>query len=81
MDIIGIDRVDFTGRDGERVQGLRLYFTDPSEEVSVGVACDTLFLSAAKLDKYGLSSADFSVPGSFAIEYNKHGGIKSISVD
>ena len=80
MEVIGIKVVNFKGKDGGTVQGVRLYVTDDSVKVNAGVACDALFLSDSLLNKNNLRAGDFQLGAYLEISYNKYGKISSVSV-
>ena len=80
MEVIGIKDVNFKTKDGGTVQGVRLFVTDDSVEVNVGVACESLFLSDTLLDKNNLRSGDIQLGDCLDIAYNKYGKISSVSV-
>ena len=80
MEIIGIKDVNFRAKDGGTVQGVRLFVTDDSVEVNVGVACDVLFLSESLLARNDLGSGDFRLGDHLDISYNKYGKISSVTV-
>ena len=80
MEVIGIKDVNFKAKDGGSVQGVRLFVTDDSVKVNVGVACEALFLSDYLLDKNNLRPGDFQLGDHLDISYNKYGKISSVSV-
>ena len=80
MVIIGIKDVNFKAKDGGTVQGVRLYVTDDSVKVNVGVACEALFLSDSLLNRNNLRPGDFQLGDNVDVFYNKYGKISSVSV-
>lgn len=80
MEVIGIKDVNFKGKDGGSVQGVRLFVTDDSVKVNAGVACEALFLSDYLLDKNNLRPGDIQLGDHLDIAYNKYGKISSVSV-
>lgn len=80
MEVIGIKDVNFKAKDGGTVQGVRLFVTDDSVEVNVGVACEALFLSDSLLGKNNLHPGDIQLGDHLDISYNKYGKISSVSV-
>lgn len=80
MEVIGIKDVNFKGKDGRTVQGVRLFVTDDSVKVNAGVACDAIFLSDSLLDKNGLRPGDFQLGSHLRIAYNKYGKVCSVLV-
>ena len=80
MEVIGIKNCNYKFRDGESVQGLKLFLTDQDVKVDDGIACDALFISDATLRKIDLRPADIQVGDHLNISYNKYGKIQSIAV-
>ena len=80
MEVIGIKDVKFKTKEGDIVQGVRLYVTDDSVKVNVGVACEVLFLSDSLLVRNNLGSGDFHLGDHLEISYNKFGKISSVTV-
>ena len=80
MEVIGIKDVNFKAKDGNTIQGVKLFVTDDSVKVNVGVACDSLFLSDSLLGKNNLRPGDIQLGDHLGIAYNKYGKIQSVSV-
>lgn len=80
MDILGIKYIDFTGKDGRHVSGVKVFVSDPAVRVDAGIGTDALYLSDDLLFDNGLSPADFHVGDGLNISYNKFGKIRSVTV-
>lgn len=80
MEVLGIKIVNFKAKDGNLIQGLKVFVTDDSVRVDSGVACDSLFLSDALLIRNGLCADDVLVGQRLWIGYNKFGKIQSVSI-
>lgn len=80
MEVIGIKDVNFKAKDGNTIQGVKLFVTDDSVKVIDGVACDSIFLSDSLLGKNNLRPGDIQVGDHLDIAYNKYGKICSVSI-
>lgn len=80
MEVIGIKDVNFKAKDGGTIQGVKLFVTDDSVNVTVGVACDSFFLSDSLLNRNNLRCGDFQLGDHLDISYNKYGKITYVSV-
>lgn len=80
MEVLGRKIVNFKAKDGNLIQGVRVFVTDVSVRVDSGVACDMLFLSDALLSRNGLCPGDIHVGDHLDIAYNKYGKISFVGV-
>lgn len=71
--IIGIEKVDYTSkRTGNKVTGIKLYFTDPiNEEKGEGLSCDNVFVSNEL-------ARDITLGDEVDILYNKYGNVVDV---
>lgn len=80
MEVLGFKVVNFKAKDGNVIQGLKVFVSDDSVRVDSGVACDSLFLSDGLLIRNGLCADDIQVGQRLRIGYNKFGKIQSVSI-
>lgn len=80
MDVLGLKVVNFKSKDGNVIQGLKVFVSDDSVRVDSGFACDSLFLSDALLNRNGLCADDIEVGQRLLIGYNKFGKIQTVSI-
>lgn len=79
--LIGTKKIDFTNKDGERVTGVRYFFTeefDQNERDCTGSLADSFFLNSARIERLGLK--DFPLGSEFSLLYDKKGKIKKVDV-
>ena len=79
MEVIGIKDVNFKAKDGKVIQGVKLFVTDDSIKVNIGVGCDSIFFSDSFLEDNGLRLDDIQLGSRLHISYNKYGKIQSVS--
>lgn len=75
IEIVGVKKVDFTGRDGNRVEGMNLYYTAAAQPGVQGLEAGKLFVSNQKFRDLGISKIE---EGSYEIFYNRFGKIDSL---
>lgn len=80
MEILGIKCVNFKAKDGNLIQGIKVFVSDDSVRVDSGFACDSLFLSDAVLSRNGLCASDILVGQRLRIGYNKFGKILTVDI-
>lgn len=80
MEVLGFKIVNFKAKDGNVIQGIKVFVSYDSDSLDSGVACDSLFLSDALLNRNGLSADDIEVGERLLICYNKFGKIQSVSI-
>lgn len=74
MVLVGKQMVDFTNRDGERVQGIKLHLNAPDQKVQ-GMACVNHFI---KTDSSLYNTACDLPLGDVLIEYGYKGSIQGL---
>lgn len=70
--VIGIKQVEFKGRDGELVKGVKLYCEFEDEGVD-GIACDSYFLKPS-------IASGITVGDSIDIRYNRYGKVERVDL-
>lgn len=76
MVIVGLKRVDFQDKDGDKIQGMKVFVNYPEDKVE-GMATDSFFLSDSKFANY----FDALYVGSpIEVHYNKYGKIFSVTL-
>ena len=68
--VVGLRRLDFTGRDGNRVEGWQVHLTYPSDDVE-GVKADSVFIPDSL--KVTLPTFDFGTVYEFVYEQTGFG--------
>lgn len=77
MKLIGIQRVDYTNKNGFHILGYRLHLSTPAERNDcIGEITDTVFVS----DQVFATCDDLAVGDEVSIAYNKYGKVSIISV-
>lgn len=74
MECIGIQNMNFKAQDGGQVNGCKIFFTYQDDHVE-GMACDSVFVSAAKLEKLTFAP---DLGQAFNVLYNKYGKVADI---
>lgn len=74
FECIGIQDMNFKAQDGGQVNGSKIFFTYAADHVD-GLACDSVFVSAAKLERLSFAPG---IGQSFNILYNKYGKVADI---
>lgn len=80
MEVLGYKYVTFKAKDGNLIEGIKVFVSDASVRVDNGLACDSLFLSDALLNRNGLHATDIELGDRLNIGYNKYGKIQSVSI-
>lgn len=80
MEVLGFKVVKFKAKDGNLIQGIKVFVSDDAIRVDSGIACDSLFLSDGLLIRNGLCADDIQVGQRLRIGYNKFGKIQSVSL-
>jgi hypothetical protein len=78
-EIVGKQSVDYTNKEGNRVQGLRLYVVYEKRNVD-GVATETFYFSKSMLAAAGLSDSSFTCGSHINVLYNKYGSVETVSI-
>lgn len=77
MKLIGIQRVDYTNKNGYHILGFRLHTSVPAKaEDAIGEITDVVFVS----DKIYGAIDNLSVGDEIAIAYSKYGKVTAVSV-
>lgn len=77
MKLIGIQRVDYTNKNGYHVLGYKLHMSAPSERNdSIGEITDTVFVS----DQVFATCDHLAVGDEVSVAYNKYGKVSAVSV-
>lgn len=77
MKLIGIQRVDYTNKNGFNVTGYKLHMSTPAtRNDSIGEITDTVFVS----DSVFATCDHLSVGDEISVSYNKYGKVSAVSV-
>ena len=77
MKLIGIQRVDYTNKNGYHILGFKLHTSIPSKSKdSVGEITDAVFVS----DQIFATCGQLAVGDEISIAYNKYGKVSAVSV-
>ena len=77
MKLIGIQRVDYTNKNGYHVLGYRLHTSTPAKtKDSIGEITDAVFVS----DQVFSACDQLAVGDEVAIAYNKYGKVSAVGV-
>lgn len=77
MKLIGIQRVDYTNKNGYHILGYKLHTSTPAKSNdSIGEITDTFFVS----DQVFAACDHMSVGDEISIAYNKYGKVSAVSV-
>lgn len=77
MKLIGIQRVDYTNKNGYHVMGYKLHLSTPAmRNDSIGEITDTEFVS----DQIFATCDHLAVGDEISIAYNKYGKVSAVSV-
>ena len=77
MKLIGIQRVDYTNKNGYHVMGYKLHLSTPANRNDcIGEITDTVFVS----DPVFATGDHLAVGDEVSIAYNKYGKITAVSV-
>ena len=77
MKLIGIQRVDYTNKNGHHILGYKLHLSTPAERNdSIGEITDAVFVS----DQVFASCDHLAVGDEVSIAYNKYGKVSAVSV-
>lgn len=77
MRLIGIQRVDYTNKNGYRILGYRLHTSTPAKSNdSFGEITDAVFVS----EQTFASCDQLAVGDEISIAYNKYGKVSAVSV-
>lgn len=78
MKLIGIQRVDYTNKNGFHILGYKLHTSIPAKSNdSIGEITDAVFVS----DQVFSSCDDLAVGDEISIAYNKYGKVSAVSVE
>lgn len=77
MKLIGIQRIDYTNKNGYHVLGYKLHLSMPAQRKdSIGEITDTVFVS----DEVFTVCDHLAVGDELSIAYNKYGKVSSVTV-
>lgn len=77
MKLIGIQRVDYTNKNGYQVQGYKLHTSIPAmRDDCLGEITDTVFVS----DSVFATCDHLAIGDEISIAYNKYGKVSAVSV-
>ena len=77
MKLIGIQRVDYTNKNGFHILGYKLYTSTPAKtNDSIGEIADAVFVA----DQVFFSCDQLAVGDEVNIAYNKYGRVSAVSV-
>lgn len=77
MKLIGIQRVDYTNKNGYHILGYKLHTSTPAKSNdSIGEITDAVFVS----DQVYSACDHMSVGDEISIAYNKYGKVSAVSV-
>lgn len=77
MKLIGIQRVDYTNKNGYHILGYKLHTSTPAKtNDSIGEITDVVFVS----DQVFSTCGDLAVGDDVSIAYNKYGKVSAVSV-
>lgn len=69
--IVGTQVMKFTTKDGDKIDGIRIYVTAPGNAYTKGLICDKFFFGSTKPEYTDLCSTD--VPVDCEIEFSRKG--------
>lgn len=69
IEVVGLKKVNFTGNDGNQINGLNIYYTAAAQPNVVGLEAGKFFVSNEKLRLLGLNKIE---EGSYEIFYNRY---------
>lgn len=69
IEVVGLKKVNFTGNDGNQINGVNIYYTAASQPNVVGLETGKVFISNEKLRLLGLNKIE---EGSYEIFYNRY---------
>ena len=78
MKIIGIKQLEFTGKDGTKVKGYTVFYSEPIEKDGKGFAAEKFFISEKKRKDL---ETDFEVGDEITLLYNKYGKVAQIVIE
>lgn len=76
MKVVGIRKVDFTAKDGNRISGVSLFGSYPITKNGEGYSVDKIFLSDKKMADCGYFP---EVGDEIIVNYNRFGKVDSIA--
>lgn len=77
MKLIGIQRVDYTNKNGYHIQGYKLHTSIPAKaNDSIGEITEAVFVP----DKVFANIFEIAVGDEISIAYNKYGKVSAVSV-
>ena len=77
MKLIGIQRVDYTNKNGYRILGYKLHTSTPAKtNDSIGEITEAVFVA----DQVFAACDQLAVGDSIAIAYNKYGKVTAVAV-
>lgn len=77
MKLIGIQRVDYTNKNGYHILGYKLHTSTPAKNnVSIGEITDVIFVS----DQVFSTCDQLAVGDEISIAYNKYGKVSAVTV-
>ena len=72
IEVVGLKKVSFSGKDGNRIEGVNLYYTAENQSNVEGLEAGKIFISNQKCLDLGLSKID---SGSYELFYNRFGKV------
>lgn len=75
IEVVGLKKVNFTGNDGNKVEGINLYYTASGQSGVEGLETGKLFISNQRCKDLGLSRID---SGSYELFFNRYGKVDSL---
>lgn len=80
--LIGKSFMDFKGKDGNKVEGVKLFYTYPanpnSSQQQEGTLCDSVFIGSRS--SFYNQAEDLCVGDEFDLRYNKYGKVADILI-
>lgn len=72
IEVVGLKKVSFTGNDGNKVDGVNLYYTAEGQPNVEGLEAGRIFVSNQRCRELGLARID---SGSYELFYNRYGKV------
>ena len=76
IEIVGLKKVSFTGTDGNKGDGVNLFYTAAAQPNVEGLEAGRIFISNQRCKELGLAKID---SGSYELFYNRYGKVDMLS--
>lgn len=75
IEVVGVKKVSFSGNDGNKIEGMNLYYTAAGQSGVEGLETGKIFISNQKFHDLGITKIE---AGSYELFYNRYGKVDSL---